>query len=170
MHTGCPPPELLVTVIMTAAPGGVRPGTASSPTTSMFPLKGWRPGAAGFRGRGCSRGPAPEARRWPASCRSGCCSARHRPFSTGPEEDSSAARPWCVGMTCFNPEISRTEVSNRKSGARRRTPRRRGHHASPLGVDSSRPVPESVSRSISTSSALRRNGLYQAAAGPAASR
>ena len=34
-------------------------------------------------------------------------------FTAVPNRMRSAARPWCVGMTCFSPVISWTDASNR---------------------------------------------------------
>ena len=43
MLTGCPPPELFVTVSITSGTSAARPASSrSSAATSMLPLNGWR--------------------------------------------------------------------------------------------------------------------------------
>ena len=73
----------------------------------------------------------------------------------------SAARPWWVGMTCSNGNSSRTasrKMKNEGEPAYDSSPCWMAAHWSRLIA----PVPESVSRSMSTSSACSWNRLYAA--------
>ncbi len=114
-ETGWPPPELLVTVTITS--GTLSPSSRSvrsSASRSTLPLNGWT--SAGTRPSAITRSRASHASTsmfarvvskwllfgttWPA-------------FSTLWKRMRSAARPWCVGMTCLKPVRSRTTASNR---------------------------------------------------------
>src|SRR5690606_6317130 len=74
----------------------------------------------------------------------------------------SAARPWWVGMTCFRGQSDLTASSNLNHDGEP------AYDSSPLCIPAHcsldiAPVPESVSRSIRTSSLLSEKRLYQAA-------
>ena len=170
-ETGWPPPLLLVTVTNTAgtasAPRSVR--NASSAATSMLPLNGWT--ADGTRPSAMTRSTASApvdstlarvVSKWVlfGIDLPGPPMAENRIFS--------AARPWWVGMTCLNGNSAWTDSRNAN------------HDGEPAYDSSPRwmpahwsrdiaPVPESVSRSTTTSSA-RMSNRFQPAARRAASR
>ena len=116
IETGCPPPELFVTVIMasgTFVSGSAR--TRSSASRSMSPLNG--PGAerspASAQGRSSAVAPtnsmlALVVSKWVLF---GTTSSGRQ---TVVNRMRSAARPWWVGMTCSSPVMSRTASRKRK--------------------------------------------------------
>ena len=124
----------------------------------MLPLKGRRRLAAALRAREVQRHGARASTlarvvsKWVLlGTTSPACTAE-------PKRMRSAARPWWVGMTCLKPVISRTAASKRKNErppAYDSSPRCMPAHC---GEDIA-PVPESVSRSMSTSSARSWKGL-----------
>ena len=104
-ETGCPPPELFVTVTITI--GTLSPSSArvfSSFSRSMFPLNGWMRDGTFPSAMTRSRASAPSTSMF-ARVVSKCvllgmtCPG----FRIVWKRIRSAARPWCVGMTCLKP-------------------------------------------------------------------
>ncbi len=160
-ETGWPPPELLVTVMNTTGMAS-RPRSAmraSSASTSMLPLNGWR--ADGWRpsAMGRSRASAPVnstlarvVSKWVlfGTTLPGPATTLNRIFS--------AARPWWVGITCRNGNRAWTASRKRNQDglpAYDSSPRWMPAHCSALIA----PVPESVRKSMRTSSEWRLNRL-----------
>ncbi len=159
--TGWPPPELFVIVTnttgMDAAPRSVM--SASSASVSMLPLNGWRVDGECPSGMTRSIASAPVNSTF-ARVVSKCVfdgMTLPGPLMTL-KRIFSAARPWWVGMTWRNGHSSVT--ASRKwnhdgEPAYDSSPRCMPAHCSALMA----PVPESVSRSMSTSSECRLNRL-----------
>jgi hypothetical protein len=112
-ETGWPPPELFVIVTKTTGTS-LSVSTRSSAARSMLPLKGWS--ALGSSPSGMSRSTASA----PVNSTLARVVSKWLLFGTVlPSPPSwlnrirSAARPWCVGMTCLNGKSSFTAASKR---------------------------------------------------------
>ena len=160
MLTGCPPSELLVTVVITS---GTLPAlsrnTRSSAATSMFPLNGCRTCGWCPSGMGMLRATAPRCSMLPRVVSKCVLFGTMSPgLSMALLRMCSAARPWCVGITWVKPVMSctaRSKVKNDRAPA---------YVSSPFIIPAHwytdmAPVPESVSRSMSTSSPFSRKTL-----------
>jgi len=117
METGWPPPELLVTVIITSGMLGAPSESMrdSSAPTSMLPLKSRRACVSAASGMGRSTARAPvnsmlarvvskwvlEGTTWPG-------------LHMTVKRMRSAARPWCVGIMCRKPVRSSATRLRRK--------------------------------------------------------
>ena len=115
-ETGWPPPELFVIVTITAgtSAGARAASSRSSAARSMFPLNGCTRAGSSASGMGRSTASAPVYSMF-ARVVSKCVL-----FGTilpGPpiavKRIFSAARPWCVGITCRNGNSSCTAARNR---------------------------------------------------------
>ena len=159
-ETGWPPPELLVTVTNTTGTSAPRAvSSASSASTSMLPLNGWS--ADGSRPSAMTRSTAsaPVASTFARVVSKWVLFGMTLPGPPMTENRIfSAARPWWVGMTWRNGHSSWTAARNvNQDGepAYDSSPCWMAAHWSRLIA----PVPESVSRSMRTSSAWRANRL-----------
>ncbi len=114
--TGCPPPELLVTVTITSGMCSTPRSAmkASSAAVSMLPLKGWM--TDGLRPSSITRSTASApVNSTLARVVSKCVllgTTLPGPPTT-PNRIFSAARPWWVGITCLNGKSSCTLSRNR---------------------------------------------------------
>ncbi len=115
IETGCPPPELLVTVTMT---NGMRSDptsriVSSRASTSMLPLNGWRASGSVPSSMTTSRASAPRYSTLALVVSKWVLLGTTWPSSTiTVNRMCSAARPWWVGMTWENPVSSRTTSRN----------------------------------------------------------
>jgi hypothetical protein len=113
--TGWPPPELLVMVSSTS---GTRarpssPRARSSASTSRLPLNGWRAGVARLGDRQVAPLGAACSTCARVVSKSVLLSTTSPGFATEAKRMCSAARPWCVGITCGKPVMSCTAASKR---------------------------------------------------------
>jgi len=147
IETGCPPPELLVTVSITSgiffAPSrSITSASRACPyflkrmTNAALSLREWEDPSPGHR----------RIRNWRGWCQSACCSTMSPFLHITLKRMRSAARPWCVGITWRKPKIAGW---NRGSSEARRpgvgsSPRIIAAHCSVDMAD----VPKSVSKSM----------------------
>jgi len=115
IETGCPPPELFVTVTKTAGTSAARfASSSSSASMSMFPLNGWM--RCGSRPSGITRSTAsaPVASMFARVVSKWVLFGMTFPGPAMTEKRiRSAARPWCVGMTWRKGKSSRTASRKR---------------------------------------------------------